>query len=677
MGGLWLTAPWSNDGPSDVQLASDLVAVIPFTVRGSPDLAYLGEGIVDLMSAKLGGAGSLTAVNPRVMIALVARVGTDVSDPAGVRALAKEARAGLYVTGDILEVGGRVRLSAFLYDTRRPDAPLRQASAEGQPDELFEVIDGLAAELLAGVLEESVDRLESLATVTSASLPAAKAFLEGERLLRAGRYRDAGTAYDEAVALDTAFALAYYRKSIAADWIDAYDVRSSADRAMEFAGQLSPRDRSLLAALKLRRHGRNSEAEQAYRAHLHQYPDEVEALVQLGEVLFHDNPRRGRPIFEAMEPFRHAAELEPANLIAQVHLARLLSLADSSVALRQTAAFLAEVASQSERAFEVEAMYAWESGDAAQQQRVITQIQGQPWFARWYAVHAIARFVRDPAGAAELLSGHERDALLLEMLVPTLQVARGQIGEFRAFLANAQGRGSPTWDLFEAFAVTSGAYEATDHDLTALLNRLDGATPAAILSTALVPPYEDLSPAFAAFERDYFRAMLLIELGRVGEAREILSTFADVPAFPGLGTLQQDAVHGLEAEILYRSGRLEDALDRIRLVEQEVPHAGTVRAVVDGARLRFLRAELEFEVGDVAVAKNYFLGLDESWSYWDTFYRPHAYRRLAEIAESEGRVDDAILWYGRLVEAWRDCDDALVPRREEIDARRRALLGRR
>ena len=39
--------------------------------------------------------------------------------------------------------------------------------------------------------QRNTDRLQALATVTSASLPAAKEFLEGERLLRAGQYREA------------------------------------------------------------------------------------------------------------------------------------------------------------------------------------------------------------------------------------------------------------------------------------------------------------------------------------------------------------------------------------------------------------------------------------------------------------------------------------------------------
>ncbi len=43
-----------TDG-EDSGLIADRIAVLPFEVRGSPDLAYLGDGIVDLVSAKLDG----------------------------------------------------------------------------------------------------------------------------------------------------------------------------------------------------------------------------------------------------------------------------------------------------------------------------------------------------------------------------------------------------------------------------------------------------------------------------------------------------------------------------------------------------------------------------------------------------------------------------------------------
>jgi tetratricopeptide (TPR) repeat protein len=64
-------------------------------------------------------------------------------------------------------------------------------------------------------------------------------------------------------------------------------------------------------------------------------------------------------------------------------------------------------------------------------------------------------------------------------------------------------------------------------------------------------------------------------------------------------------------------------------------------------------------------------------SLGDIYHRPIAYQRLGEIAEAEGRVADAIEYYSRLVDLWRDCDPDLVARRNEIQRRRDSLLASR
>jgi Flp pilus assembly protein TadD len=332
----WLTL---GTGGGAAPVDPDVMAVMPFHVGGSPELHYLGEGMVDLLSTKLDGAGSLTTVSPRVVIARVADEGGEVSDPETSRRLAAALGAGRYVTGEVLEVGGRVTLSAYLHDSSDGGRDPDHASAEGPTEDLFALLDGLAVNLLASSMPDAVDRLRRLATLTTPSLPAAKEYLQGEQHLRAGRYREAATAYDQAVALDSTFALAYYRKSIAADWTDAYDVRSSADRAFQLSTVLSPRDRSLLQALQLRRNGRVEEAEQVFRTVVHNHPDDVEAWVQLGEAIFHDTSRRGGSTLEAVAPFSRAVELEPANLMARVHVARLYALFDSVDALSRAAEF--------------------------------------------------------------------------------------------------------------------------------------------------------------------------------------------------------------------------------------------------------------------------------------------------------------------------------------------------
>ncbi|NNE47238.1 MAG: protein kinase, partial [Rhodothermales bacterium] len=139
-----------GDDASGHSVSSDVIAVLPFAVRGSPDLAYLGEGMVDLISQKLDGAGNLRALNPRAVISLINREGLDINDPESGSRVARKLGAGRYVTGDLLEVGGRLRLTAYLTDTDQPNQPLGEAAVEGAAENLFDVIDDLVTDLLGG-----------------------------------------------------------------------------------------------------------------------------------------------------------------------------------------------------------------------------------------------------------------------------------------------------------------------------------------------------------------------------------------------------------------------------------------------------------------------------------------------------------------------------------------------
>lgn len=656
------------------EVSEDVLAVLPFTVRGSAELDYLGEGVVDLLSARLAGAGVLGTVDPRVVISRVNSDGVDVSDPEATRRVAAALGAGRYLTGDVFEVAGRVTLTAYIHDTTQPAGTGQPATVEGSTDDVFDLLNRLVIEVLGSTFAGDAGRLGQLGSATTASLSAVQAYLRGEQYLREGMYREAAAAYDRAVAEDSAFALAWYRKSIAADWTDAYDVRSSADRALELSGDLAPRDRALLRALQLRRTGRIDEAEAAFRTIVHDHPNDVEAWVQLGESIFHDTSRRGGSTLEAIEPFSKAIELEPTNVMAQVHVARLYALFDSTEALSRTADYFREFGSESERALEVEAMDAYLSGDSLRQEQVKQDLIGKPWFYHFYAVHGVSRFARDPAGAEDILELVPAEDPYVMALVPIIAAVQGKYDAAYAALADMRGLEDPMWDLYEAFVVTSGTLPPDPDRAASLVTRLENTDPAAIHRASFIPPYEDLTVEVAGFHRDYFLALLHIDLGRLDEARTLLAQMGEREDFTGLGSFKPDAEKSLEAELLLATGDRRGALEILRTLEHAVPHALTVWPLADMGRARFQRAELERDLGDLDTAKRFYNGLDEPWSPWDSFWRPLLYERLGGIAEEEDRVVDAIRQYSRLVDMWAEADPVLDERRAAIEAKLRRLL---
>jgi len=674
-----LIAIWfsTRDGGSPVTAAEELdpnlLAITPFRVLGSEEHAYLSEGIIDLISTRTADIQALRVVDPRQMVGLVRKADVDVFDPESATAIARRLGAGRFVTGTILESGERVEIAALLYDVANPTP--REFGASGTGEDLFAIVDALVAELLTLTLGSGSGPERDLAARTTTSLVALKAFLEGERSMRAGRYREAAEAYDRAVAEDSTFALAHLRKSLAADWTDGADIRASAETAYRLADQLPQAERDLAHAIRLRRNGRSAEAVQIFRSILHRRPDDVEALVQLGEALFHEGPRTGHSVMESMEPLRRAAEIEPTNLVAHIHLARLYALADSIDALQRTVDAVLRNAPESERRAEVEALAVFRSGDADRIAQFEQWMIGKPWYYSFTAIHALLRFGRNPDAAAELLELRRDEHPLLEALVPSVRAVRGQLGLMREFLASVRSERNPQWDLFECFLWTSGALPARDDAaLAATIERLRRADAAELLSTSILPPYWDLDVRFAGFQRDFFVTLGLIQLGRTDEAMPILQRLEAQPAFEGLASLHTDATTGLRGEIAYQAGDLEEALRRMREVRCDTPHAATPQPMADAGRWRWLRAELELEVGDIDVARNYFLAFDESWSPWDSYHRPMAFRRLGEIAERKGRHDEAALWYRRLLEIWKDCDENLLPQREAIRQRLEGLI---
>jgi tetratricopeptide (TPR) repeat protein len=634
--------------------SEDVLAVLPFTVRGSPDLEYLGEGIVDLISDKLDGAGTIQSIDPRSVIGTARSRDVDVSDPEAAAALASSLGAGRFVTGEVLGSGGRLSISATLWDPAAASAPLETASVEGSAEELFRLIDEVAASLLAGSLSGPGARLQAIATRTSSSIDATKEFLRGEQLHRAGQYRDASAAYNRAIELDSTFALAHYKKSYVNDYTDEPDDYLAADAAFRFSGDLSERDQTLVRALREQRSGRRRAAEQIYRTHVLRYPDEVGALMQLGEILFHDNPRRGRPMEESREWFERVTDVEPGNIEANLHLARLDAVGGRVEDVLRRAEFFNEVVPGSERSIEVEAAYAFLANDTARQRAAIDRLQGTPWYFWAYAAWGAAQFARNPHAGLEIVGTYPSRVDYLESLEIRLRLVTGQRDSAMARLTDEGRARTPSWDTYESFVHASGLIPLDTARVEWLIGRLQAADPVALKMSAFVPLHDIITPEVTEVERDWHVAQLLGLIGRFDEAWQIQRRLEAMDDLPQTGTLKKDAAAALEAELLYRSGDAQAALDVLRALEYDLPGAVLWLSFADGTRARFLRAELEMEMGDPAVAKPFYEGFHGSYSPTDGFYATVAYERLGRIAELEGDLDAAIFHYDKLIEAWRD-----------------------
>jgi serine/threonine-protein kinase len=307
--GLTRTSAWPGAGASHGRFA-----VLPFSVRGSEQLAYLGEGVVDLLSRNLDGVDDLQAIDPGTVLAVLAKRGDTAGAEQGP-AILRRIGAGTYITGSVVVTGPILRIQASLYEIGDEAPPRAQASVEGDTAQVLQLVDRLSAELMVKRRPGPVFRLTQTAAVTTRSLPALKAFLEAERTLRNGQPDTAIAGFQRAIAEDSTFALAHYRLAVAAGWAERHPLSTDAvERAMATSQRLADRDRRLLTAYAAFRRGAPNVAERQYRDILEDYPDDLEAEFQLADVLFQYNPLRGRPRGEARELFDKVLALDPGFL---------------------------------------------------------------------------------------------------------------------------------------------------------------------------------------------------------------------------------------------------------------------------------------------------------------------------------------------------------------------------
>jgi hypothetical protein len=240
------------------------------------------------------------------------------------------------------------------------------------------------------------------AAVTTPSLAALKAYLQGEAHLRSGQYAAALDSFRRAVAHDTTFALAYYRMSIAAEWDGRLEVELAAsEQAVRYAGRLAEHDRRLLDAYRARRWGDAAEAERGYRAIVAEYPEDVEAWYQLGEVLFHGGASRGRSFTESRPAWERVLALEPTEHSALVHLIRVVARTGAAAELDSLITRTLPLVRPAERT-ELRALRAFSLGGRAEQDRIIDTLRHADDAVVWQSLWRTAVYTRNVVGAERI-----------------------------------------------------------------------------------------------------------------------------------------------------------------------------------------------------------------------------------------------------------------------------------
>ncbi|HEY7472491.1 MAG TPA: adenylate/guanylate cyclase domain-containing protein [Gemmatimonadota bacterium] len=319
------------------------IAVLPFTVNGD-GLDVWREGVIDLVSANIDGAGGLRAIDGRTVLARWSEVvhGSATPDLEAALEVGRRTGARYALLGSATALGSDVRLVADVYDLASGTS-LGQTQVQGVPDSVYSLVDRLSIGVLETVLTGKTDVLPqvSLARVTTTSLPALKAYLDAEALYRRSDFDAAIPLLQQAVEADTTFALAYYRLSLAYGWAQniGSDLSTSAlERAARFAERLPEREAILVRASLALERG-TLDGVEALRQGVRKYPDDVELWFTLGETYYH-LPTLATDA-QSDEAWARAIELDPGLAPLYIHPTEIAFFrADSARANQLAEAYL-------------------------------------------------------------------------------------------------------------------------------------------------------------------------------------------------------------------------------------------------------------------------------------------------------------------------------------------------
>jgi serine/threonine-protein kinase len=321
-GGTWVSL--RARGTKVIPSAS-VIAVLPFTPSGvDTGLARLGRDLVLTLSANLDGVGEIRTVDPHTVLAQTRDQGAANPLEPGL-ALGRRFGAGSVVHGTLVRVGPNVRLDLGLFRTDSAAnhfAPLARISVTNSPDSVVALTDSVTRTLLHQIWQRGEAPTPSLeAALKTRSVPALRAFLEGERAMLQGHWAAAAKAYERAIEGDSTFWLAYARDGYARGWADQEPDSTIQAASQRHRFELPERDRLIIESWMLSWGGDSLSAglELATRI-TERFPDDWFGWMNRADLLVHLGPHVGLTRRDAIAALEQTLALAPDFVPGWEHL---------------------------------------------------------------------------------------------------------------------------------------------------------------------------------------------------------------------------------------------------------------------------------------------------------------------------------------------------------------------
>ena len=202
------------------QTAALSLAIVPFyNASGDPSLNWLASSLSETLSTDIGQSQRVRLVSPsRLQQALRDLHISPQSqlDLSTLKRIAEFTNATTVAYGQYSKFGDQIRINATVYDLKNDRTFDLKADVPSEK-EILGGLDSLASQVRDN-LSTDPDVLKDLKGhsryVLTKSVPALRAYDEGLQLSRSGKEQDAAKKFEEAVAEDASFAMAYSKLAL-------------------------------------------------------------------------------------------------------------------------------------------------------------------------------------------------------------------------------------------------------------------------------------------------------------------------------------------------------------------------------------------------------------------------------------------------------------------------------
>lgn len=554
--------------------------------------------------------------------------GTLITAPVATQLAEREGFAAV-ITGDVASAGTGYVLTASILagEGYRPVGAFRETARND--GELVDAIERLSRSIRDRIGESlrSVRSGPALAQVTTASLPALRAYTRAEALEAAGDNGAALNEYERAIALDSMFAMAYRKVAgtLFNQNVRLVDARHAARRAWELRDRLPPLERHL--AIGFFHNHVSGDIDAATRAYEQALAiDSADVAVRNGLAInyrFQQRyPEAERLLAGALRDRSVAAVWYNLGFVR-------FSMGDTTRAIATLDSARAALPGWA-MSYHVQASITASAGNYAAADSLVGLLESGAQTARDRAFARLHRFA--------------------------LAMVRGRLREAERIIS------APRAELFMADPLRVAA----DRALIAL-QRADTGSAIRIVENALSRAGE------GAFEQHVSRLIsVLAEAGAAGPATRLLANWEERAPADELGIQGGVDRDVAVARVARAHGDLQASVDRLQSLRERCPGCG--------AHITYEIARTRDEMGDADRAlAEYQHSLEEpdAVRLLNDVDVPRALRRLAELYDARGDTDRAATYYARFIELWSNADPELQPQVHSARMRLQRLTASR